>query len=282
MNHANEGNALGLIAGAGQLPIEAARLLRRSGYTVAAIGFEGLTDSSLAREVDCAHWSHLGQLEVMAKALVEMDARRLILIGKVPKSLVFATNSIARPDAEAMRVLAREPDRSDEPLMTAIAGWLEARGFVVCDQGEMLSSMLAQVEALSARAPATAELADFEVGRAIVQSLGRLGVGQCVIVKQGSVLAVEAAEGTDAAIQRAGELGGAGATVIKAARPGQDRRFDLPAVGAKTIDALVAAGASALAIEAGSTLIVDREAMAESANRANIAVWGFPTDENPA
>ncbi len=108
-----------------------------------------------------------------------------------------------------------------------------------------------------------------------VQQLGAAGVGQCVVVKQGSVLAVEAIEGTDATIRRAGSLGGPGSTVIKAARPAQDRRFDLPAVGVSTIEAMADAGASALAIEADSTLIIDRKAMTRAADHAEISVWGF-------
>jgi DUF1009 family protein len=142
----------------------------------------------------------------------------------------------------------------------------------------MLAPMLAPLGPLSARSPSESELADLAIGRPIVQQLGRLGVGQCVVVKQGSVLAVEAIEGTDSVIARAGELGGSGATVIKASRPGQDRRFDLPAVGVGTISAICASGASGLAIEAGSTLIVDRKKMTEAADRANIAVWGFSMD----
>ena len=275
MNQGNDGTALGLIAGAGSLPIEVARLLRGMGYSLFAIGFDGLTDRALESEVEDARWVRLGKLDAMAKAMQELGARRFILIGKVPKALIFESRGIAEPDAEAIRLLAEERDRGDEPLMNAIARWIEGRGFQLCDQGEMLAPMLATVGPLSARSPSETELADLAIGLPIVRELGRLGIGQCVVVKQGSVLAVEAIEGTDSVIERAGELGGSGATVIKASRPGQDRRFDLPAVGVGTINAICASGASGLAIEAGSTLIVDRQGMTEAADRANIAVWGF-------
>lgn len=280
MHQGDEGMALGLIAGAGGLPIEAARLLREQGYSLTAIGFHGLTDSALEAEVGESRWLRLGQLDAMAEALHEMGARRLVLVGQVPKALLFLRQGIAEPDAEAIRLLSEERDRGDEPLMRAVACWLEGRGFQLCDQGEMLAPMLAPVGPLSARSPCETELADLEIGWPVVQQLGLIGIGQCVVVKHGSILAVEAIEGTDAVIRRAGELGGAGATVIKASRPGQDRRFDLPAVGVGTIDAICAAGASGLAIEAGSTLVLDRQKMIESADRANIAVWGFLANRN--
>jgi len=275
MHQGDEAIALGLIAGAGGLPIEAARLLRGRGHSLSAIAFEGLTDSAVEREVGESRWLRLGRLEAMAEALHEMGVQRLVLVGKVPKVLLFRGQGIAEPDAEAIRLLSEESDRGDEPLMCAIARWLEKRGFQLCDQGEILAPLLAPVGTLSARSPSETELADLEIGWPIVQQLGRIGIGQCVVVKHGSILAVEAIEGTDAVIRRAGELGGAGATVIKASRPGQDRRFDLPAVGMGTIDSMCASGASGLAIEAGSTLVLDQQNMMEAADRANIAVWGF-------
>jgi len=281
MYQGDEGMALGLIAGAGSLPIEAARLLHGRGHSLSAIGFEDLTDSALANEVSESRWLRLGRLEAMAEALHGMGVKRLVLVGKIPKALLFEGRGIAEPDAEAIRLLSEERDRGDEPLMRAIARWLEGQGFQICDQGEMLAPMLAPIGALSARVPCETELADLEIGRPIVQELGRVGIGQCVVVKNGSILAVEAIEGTDAVIRRAGELGGAGATVIKASRSGQDRRFDLPAVGVGTIDAIRASGASALAIEAGSTLVLDQQKMIEAADRANIAVWGFSVEGDP-
>ena len=203
MHQGNDGTALGLIAGAGSLPIEVARLLRELGYSLFAIGFDGLTDRALESEVDDARWVRLGKLDAMAKAMQELGARRFILIGKVPKALIFDNRGIAEPDAEAIRLLAEERDRGDEPLMNAIARWIEGRGFQLCDQGEMLAPMLATVGPLSARSPSETELADLAIGLPIVQELGRLGIGQCVVVKQGSVLAVEAIEGTDSVIARA-------------------------------------------------------------------------------
>ncbi len=273
---AAEAKKLGLIAGAGLLPIEAARLLRDSGYSLHAVGFEGLSDTRIADEVEDMRWLRLGRLDAMATAMHEMGIERSILLGKVPKSLLFDGHGIVEPDAEAIRLLSEDRDRGDEPLMHAIARWLEGRGFELCDQAEILAPMLAPVGPICARSPSETELEDLAVGQSVVAELGRAGIGQCVVVKEGMVLAVEAIEGTDATIRRAGEWGGKGATVIKAARPGQDRRFDLPAIGSGTIETMVVSGATALAIEAGSTLIINKKNMREEADSAGIAVWGFP------
>ena len=269
---------IGLIAGAGSLPTLASRILSESGHVVRAIGFEGLTDATLAEAVVEARFLRLGQLENLAAAMSDMGIHRVLLLGKVPKSLLFDGREIAVPDEEAIRLLAQTRDRGDEPLMRLLADWLTERGFWVCDQSEVLAPLIAVVGSLSAREPNALELSDSEIARSVVQQLGRAGVGQCVVAKEGSILAVEAIEGTDAVIRRAGALAGGGATVVKAARPGQDRRFDLPAIGETTINVMSEVGASALAIEAGSTLIVDLPAMTRAADRADIAVWSFPAD----
>jgi DUF1009 family protein len=282
MDQGGERMALGMIAGAGTLPIEAARLLVDRGHRLSAIAFEGLTDPRLGKEVEMLRWVRLGQLETMAEAMHSMGARRQILVGKVSKELLFENPGLARPDAEAIRLLAEEKDRADEGLMAAIVRWIERRGFQFCDQAEMLAPMLAPMGPLGIHSPTATQLADLDVARPVVRELGRLGVGQCVASKEGSVLAVEAIEGTDAMIARAAEFGGSGVTIIKASRPGQDRRFDLPAVGVGTIEAMCSAGASGLAIEAGSTLIVDGPRMIEVADRERIVVWGFSIEADRA
>ncbi|MAG32202.1 MAG: hypothetical protein CL908_15070 [Deltaproteobacteria bacterium] len=276
------GSRLGLIAGAGHLPVEVVRRLRGEGCELAAIAFEGLTDAALdaALPEGKLRRLRLGRLAAMAEAMDELGIDRVLLLGKVSKTLLFDGSELVEPDEEAIALLARLADRADEPLMGAIAEWLVERGFELASQEAELASMLATRGPLSKRVPQLSELADLAVGRAAVAGLGRAGVGQCVVVKQGCVLALEAIEGTDAAIRRAGELGGAGATVVKAARPGQDRRFDLPAVGPDTIEAMRRAGASALAIEAGSSLIIDAAAVGAAADRAEIAVWGFDASED--
>jgi hypothetical protein len=221
------------------------------------------------------HWLELGQLSALASALRESKVDRVLLLGKVSKSLLLSGEVGFSPDDEARSLLARHTDRSDDGLLAVIAYWLEEQGFELLDQSVALSSMLASEGPMTRREPSERARADLASGWRVVEALGDCGVGQCVVMKEGAVLAVEAIEGTDETIRRAGRLGGPGATVIKALRTGQDRRLDLPAVGPDTIRVMIEAGATALAIEAGAALILERERCLAEAEAAGIAVWGF-------
>ncbi len=264
--------SLGLIVGAGALPIEAVRLLATERIPCEVFGFDGISDPELGFE---KNRTRLGQLAALATALTIAKVERLLIVGKFSKTLLLGSSDAISLDEEAVRLLAGVDRLDDEGLLGAIASWLEARGFEIARQDLLLASLLAAKGSLSARSPSESESADLEIGRGVVDGLARAGVGQCVALRWGCVVAVEAAEGTDAMIRRAGELAGAGATVIKVARPGQDRRFDLPAVGPDTIEVMRQAEATGLAIEAGSTLIIDAPRFRQRADEAGIAVWGF-------
>lgn len=268
--------ALGLIAGAGGLPGEACTRLRAEGCEVRVFGFEGITDFE---GIDPEHRTRLGELVRLAEQLERAGVQRLLIVGKFEKRLIFEDTHLLAPDAEALGLLGGIREWSDDGLQGAIADWLERRGFAVLRQDEVLRSMLAQEGLLSRRAPSREEAADAALGQGVVTALGRLGVGQSVALRKGCVLAVEAVEGTDAMIERAGSLGGAGATIVKAGRPGQDRRFDLPAVGPGTISAICEAGATALAVEAGVTLILEAEECLRRADAADLAIWAFAPAE---
>ena len=269
---------LGLIAGAGRLPAEAVRVLAIQDIACEVFGFDGITDADLGpRE----NRTRLGQLSALADALTKAKVDRLLIVGKFSKTLLLGPQERIAPDEEAIRLLASAGGWDDEGLLGLIAGWLADRGFEIACQDEELSPLIAKLGPLSARSPSESERADFTVGRRVARQLGRAGAGQCVALRKGCVIALEAVEGTDAMIRRAGELGGAGTTVVKAARPGQDRRFDLPAVGPGTIEAMQVACATALAIEAGSTLIVDAPRFRQQADLAGIAVWGFESGGQP-
>jgi UDP-2,3-diacylglucosamine hydrolase len=266
---------VGVLAGAGRFPAEAAGHFRAAGYAVIAVGFNGITAPDLEDEVDSMHWLDLGQFEAAARALEGAQVSRVLLLGKIPKSLLISGEAKLSPDAEAIALLAALGDRSDEGLLAMIAQWLEGKGFVLLDQGVALAEMLVPPGPLTDSLPGKRAEADLVAGWPVLEALGRCGVGQCVVVKDGAVLAVEAIEGTDETIRRAGQFGGAGATVIKALRTVQDRRFDLPAIGPETIEAMVEAGCTALAVEARTTLILERERCVAEADRAGIAIWGF-------
>ncbi len=279
MSGPDTSSPVGLVAGAGRLPLAAARALRQAGRPVVAVGFEGLTETGLESAVDVLCWLRLGQLESLARAFRERGVVRLLLAGKVPKSFLFDGGGLVEPDAEALALIGGLRDRGDEVLLRALADWLAVRGFELCSQDGVLQALRMPSGPLTRSRPDARALEDLAVGSPVLRALGRAGVGQCVVLKQGAVLALEAIEGTDETIRRAGRLGGPGATVIKAARPDQDRRFDLPVAGPETITALVEARASALALEAGGVLLIEGEEMVAAADRAGIAIWGFtPVD----
>ncbi len=269
---------LGILAGAGRLPIEAAAELKTGSAPIFGFGFNGITNTELESEVESMHWSDLGQLSALAVALRRSNIERIVLLGKVSKSLLLSDRAHFSPDAEAHLLLEKHSDRSDDGILSLVATWLEKQGFLIVDQGVALQSMLASVGPMTRLEPSETALSDFAVGWPVVRALGGSGVGQCVVVKDGAVLAVEAIEGTDETIRRAGLLGGPGAMVIKALRSVQDRRFDLPAIGPDTIQVMVEAGAIALAVEANATLIIERERCVREADAAGITMWGFDAE----
>jgi len=269
---------LGLIAGRGRLPLLAARGLAASGVSVRAVAFEGLCEPELERAVDQIHWHRLGQLDAAAASLRAMEVEQVVVAGSVPKQALFDGSARVDLDASATALLGAIDRWDDATLLRTVADWLERQGFRVARQDEVFAMFVAREGDFSGREPSAEELFDVEVGRRALARIGAAGIGQCVVVRHGCVVAVEAVEGTDATIRRAGELAGPGAVVVKGARAGQDRRFDLPAVGPGTIAAMVEAGARCLAVEAGVTLILDREGTRDAADRAGIAWTAFPPD----
>ena len=274
---------MGILAGAGALPGEAARRIAESGTSPFIVGFEGLTDS---RQSSGLHWTRLGQLRALVRDLEEARVERLLVLGKFPRTLLRQDEAkqalVLDPDEDGLALLRTIGSRDDDGLLAVVGSWLEDRGFVVCRQDELLTGMLAEAAVLGRHAPHAARGADLALGCRAVRAVGRAGIGQAVAVKDGCVIAVEAVEGTDAMIARAGRLAGPGLAIVKATRPGQDRRFDLPTIGPATIEAMVAARADGLLVEARSTLIVDRESTLEAADRAGIAIEGRRLDEATA
>ncbi len=277
----NAAPAIGLIAGAGRLPIELARGARRAGHAVHAIAFHALAEPALAAEASSCEWLHLGELERLLAALRSAGAEQVVLAGKVPKSLLTAPGAALRPDARARALLAKLPDQSDETVLRALAGALEREGYELRSQLELVPALVATAGALSARAPSDAEWGDIRFGWPIARALGGLDVGQTVVVQARAVLALEAIEGTDAAIARGLALAARGrpACVIKRAKPAQDPRFDVPTIGLGTLRAIAAGGGSALAIEAGRTLVLDGAELAAFADAHALAVVALPGSE---
>jgi hypothetical protein len=270
---------LGLIAGRGRFPLDVVRAARRRGERVVAVGFAGEADPELAREAESFVWVHLGELDRLIESLRSMGAAEVVMAGKVPKTHLYGDRGALRPDARALAVLARLPDLRDDTILGAIAAELEVEGIRLRSQPEAVPELFAGPGPLGRLEPAAAQRADVAFGWPVAKAIGALDLGQTVVVRNRAVLAVEAIEGTDACIARAGALApGGGLVVVKVAKPKQDPRFDMPAIGLDTLKALVAAGGSTLAFEAGRTVVLDRDALAREADAHGIAVLGIPAE----
>lgn len=267
---------LGLIAGNGRFPflvLDAARALGHD-VTVVAIKEEASKDlEDLARRAPAAalHWISLGQLGACLSAFERAGVSHAVMAGQVKHVKIFGG---IVPDLTFMSVLMRLKARNTDAIIAAIADVLRERGIELMDSTTLLQPLLAAPGVMSRREPTEEERADFEFGYRMADAIAGLDIGQTIAVKHKAVVAVEAMEGTDEVIRRAGSLAGAGVVIVKVAKPNQDMRFDVPVVGLATIDAMRSSGASALSLDAGKALIFDREAFFEAADRANITVVG--------
>ncbi|MEW6324537.1 MAG: UDP-2,3-diacylglucosamine diphosphatase LpxI [Nitrospirota bacterium] len=262
---------LGIIAGNGRFPLLVAEEARKQGWWVVAVAHQGETLPELEPLVDELEWIRVGQIGRMINRFQSSGVRDVVMAGGIKKTRLFTE---ARPDLRALALLAKLRTKDDDAILRGLADELERSGLVVGDSMQYLTSLLAAAGPMGARRPTAEEQKDIEYGREMAKEIGRLGIGQCVVVKQHVVLAVEAIEGTDEAIRRGGRLANGGAVVVKVSKPGQDRRFDLPTIGPGTIAVMAEAGAAVIAVEAGGSLLLDRAALLRDADRANIAVVG--------
>jgi hypothetical protein len=265
----------GLIAGLGRFPIEVAQAARNAGHAVVAVGLRGLTEEALRAEVDRFEWVHLGEIERLIAVFRDAGARDLVMAGKVPKTFLWQKPELVQPDARALQAMAGIADRKDDSLLGAVADLLEGEGFRLLGQAELAPGLFAAPGQLGVVAAGENELRDIAFGWPMAKAIGELDVGQTVVVRGQAVLALEAVEGTDEAVRRGCALGEPGASVVKVAKPAQDMRFDVPTIGAATIQALADGGARALAIEAYKTVVLSRQETIALADRHGIAVLGL-------
>jgi hypothetical protein len=263
---------LGLIAGNGRFPFLVAAAGRRAGRRVVAVAIKEETDPALAGEVDEIHWVSLGQLGRCIDALKSGGVREAVMAGQVKHKQIFAG---IVPDLKMMALLARLALKNTDSLIGAVADTLGREGIALLSSTALLQDQLATTGAMTRRRPSGDELKDVEYGREVARALAGFDVGQTVVVKERAAVAVEAMEGTDEAIRRAGRIAGPGCTVVKVAKPRQDVRFDVPVVGPGTVAAMSEAQARVLAVQAGATLLLDRVDLLAAAERADLAVWGF-------
>ena len=266
---------LAVIAGNGRFPflvLDAARSLGHE-VTVIALQEEASKDiEQAARTAGAAiHWISIGHLGRFLEILKEADIKTAVMAGQVKHVKIFGGFV---PDATAMSVMFKLATRNTDSLIGAVAELMRERGVELINSAALLAPMLAGAGQLSERAPTEHERKDLEFGYRMADAIAALDIGQTIAVKHQAVVAVEAMEGTDETIARAGHLAGDGVTIVKVAKPNQDMRFDVPIVGLATILALRRAGARVLSVDAGKTLIFDRQAFFASANEAGIAIVG--------
>ncbi|MGP8051872.1 MAG: LpxI family protein [Desulfobaccales bacterium] len=267
---------IGLIAGKGQFPLLFAQAARARGARIIAAAHRGETDPALAELVQALHWVYVGQLGKIIRFFKDAGVQRAVMAGGITRGRLFRD---FRPDLRALSVVRRAGAGRDDRLLQAVAAELEKEGITIAPSTLFLDQLLTPPGKLSKRTPTREEFLDIDLGFRLAKEIGRLDVGQCVVVRRRVVVAMEAVEGTDECIRRAGALAGPGAVVVKVSKPNQDLRFDVPAVGPDTIRSMVDARAAVLAIEAGKTLTFDRPLMLAAAQPARIAIWGVGKEE---
>jgi len=267
---------IGLIAGNGPLPALFAREALAQGLSVVAVGHEGETSPGLEGLVASMDWVRVGQIDALIRILRGRGVTETVMLGGIDKKRAIKGLSL---DERAQRLLRELASRGDDRLLSALARELELEGIQVRGLREFVSGWIAPGGLMSARRPTSRELLDLKVGIKVLTHLGPLDIGQTVVVKEGVVLAVEAVEGTDQTITRGAQLGGAGSVVIKGSKPTQDLRFDLPTVGPGTLDTMSSCGATLLAVEAGCTLMVERDEMLSAADELGITILGWGREE---
>jgi len=271
---------VGLIAGWGQYPVVIARALRRRGHRVCCLGVRGHADPVLAKLCDQFHWMGLARFGSAIRYFHRRGVKRATMAGKIHKQFMFQRWFVLKqlPDWTTIRAFAphfftRRADCKDDSLLGRVVALFAGHGIHLAPATDYAPELLAPCGQLTRRGPTKSEWLDIQFGWRIAKALGQLDCGQTVAVKSQAVLALEAVEGTDACIERAGRLCPAGAfTVVKVAKPQQDMRFDVPTVGPSTLESMLRAGAKVLAVEAYRTIVLERENLIRTANQKGIAV----------
>lgn len=259
----------GLIAGNGRFPFLVLEGARRAGVQLAVAAIREETDPEIENVADSLIWVGIGQLNKMLRFFKREGVEQAIMAGQVKHVQIF---SGAIPDLRMLKMLLRLPRRNTDALIGAVADELASEGIELIDSTFFLKHLLPEVGVLTRRKPDSREKGDLEYGLEVAREIARLDLGQTIVIRAKACVAIEAMEGTDATVRRAGDLARGKLTVIKVAKPDQDMRFDVPVVGIPTIEAMSDAGATCLCVTAGKTLMFDRDEMIRLADGKNIAI----------
>jgi UDP-2,3-diacylglucosamine hydrolase len=261
----------GLIAGNGQFPFLVVEGARKQGAELVVAAIREETDQRIDEIADEVKWVGIGQLGKMISFFKTHGVTKAIMAGQVKHVQIF---SGALPDVRMLKMLWNLPKRNTDALIGGIADELAGEGIELIDSTYFIRDKLAPSGVMSNRAPSDIEIGNIEYGLYIANEIARLDLGQTIVIRAKACVAIEAMEGTDETIRRAGELAKNKLTVVKVAKPGQDMRFDVPVVGVPTIRTMIDAGATCLSVSAGKTLIFDRDEMLELADENSICVVG--------
>jgi len=263
-----------LIAGNGRFPHLILRAARGEGHEMVVVAIREETDPELEKQASRCHWISLGELSRLIELLHREGIRQAVMAGQIRHAQLFSS---IRPDGRLLKLLMSLKERNTDALIGGVARVLSEEGIELLDSTAFLKPLLAPEGPISPRALTAEEAADIEYGRRVARALAAFDIGQSVIICQRACVAVEAMEGTDAAMLRAASYSnGRPLTVVKVSKPNQDMRFDVPVIGPQTVAAMEQAHATALAVDAGRTLLLDREQLLAAAARAQVAIVGYP------
>ncbi len=260
---------IGLIAGGGQFPLLFANKAVQKGYEVYAAAYVNEASKELSNYVKSIKWLHLGQIGRLIKFFKTNNINQAVMMGTIKKTRIFKD---IKPDFKALSFIARRKNGHDDSVLTAFADLLEKEGIEIKPSTFLLPELISEKGCWTKRKPDSAEKKDIIEGWKVARGIGSLDIGQCIVISNGSVLAVEAVDGTDATIKRGAAFAKGCAVVVKLSKPLQDLRFDLPSSGCETIKTMHAAGASVLVLEAGKSIAFDRDEMVSLADEYNISI----------
>ena len=262
---------VGLIAGIGNLPVEFMRAAQHEGYEVVVISVVTEGAPELQAEADAYYQISVFKSDTVIKTFLKEGVTDVTMLGKVTKEHLYKKITTI-PDMRTIKLLNRLRNRKDDTIMLAIVEELEKEGLFVADQTKYMRSLMPPVGVMTTRKPTEVEQLDIEFGFTLAKQMGALDIGQTVVVKEQAAMAIEAIEGTDACIVRGGTLAREGAVVVKTAKPNQDVRFDVPAVGMKTLESMISSNCKVLAMEAKRTIFVEQEVVLHKANELGIVI----------
>jgi len=271
---------VGILCGSGLLPLRVAESLTGAGARVVAIGIEGEADPAIQEAAAEVHWTGLAKLGHWVSILRKAGAGEMLMCGAIRKGRMFASKAAMLPDWRSVKLwYGRLASKGDHTILGALVEEFEKEGIRVRSVPECCPELMAPAGCLTRRSPGRQQWRDIRFGWPIVKQVAALQIGQCIVVKDQAVVAVEGIDGTDATLERGGALAGKGAVAVKVAKEGHDPRFDLPSIGPDTVDTLQRTGVAVLAVEAGQTILLDAAEVADRAERAGVCIIALGPDE---